>query len=134
MAGINKAIIVGNLGNEPELRSFPNGDSVAVINVATSDRWQDKQTGEWREVTEWHRIVFYRRLAEIVGEYLHKGSKVYVEGKFKTRKWKDENGQERQTKEIQGEILQMLDTKPQNSKTQNLSNNIQQYNDDDMLI
>lgn len=111
MAGVNKVIIVGNLGNEPEIRTMPNGEAVANISVATSESWRDKNTGEMREVTEWHRIVLYRRLAEIAGEYLHKGSKVYVEGRLKTRKWQDQNGQDRYTTEIQGDNLQMLDSR-----------------------
>ena len=108
MAGINKVIIVGNLGNDPEVRTMPNGDAVANISVATSESWTDKNTGERREVTEWHRIVLYRRLAEIAGQYLRKGSQVYVEGRLKTRKWQDQNGQDRYTTEIQGDNLQML--------------------------
>lgn len=108
MAGINKVIIVGNLGNDPEMRTMPNGEAVANISVATSESWTDKNTGERREVTEWHRIVFYRRQAEVVGEYLRKGSQVYVEGRLKTRKWQDQNGQDRYTTEIQGDVLQML--------------------------
>ncbi|AIJ31158.1 single-stranded DNA-binding protein [Actinobacillus pleuropneumoniae] len=108
MAGINKVIIVGHLGNEPEMRTMPNGEAVANISVATSESWTDKTTGERREVTEWHRIVFYRRQAEVVGQYLHKGSQVYVEGRLRTRKWQDQNGQDRYTTEIQGDILQML--------------------------
>lgn len=108
MAGINKVIIVGHLGNEPEMRSMPNGEAVANISVATSESWTDKTTGERKEVTEWHRIVLYRRLAEIAGQYLHKGSQVYVEGRLKTRKWQDNNGQDRYTTEIQGDNLQML--------------------------
>ena len=111
MAGINKVIIVGNLGNDPEIRTMPNGDAVAKISVATSESWNDKNTGERREVTEWHRIVFYRRQAEVAGEYLRKGSKVYVEGRLKTRKWQDQNGQDRYTTEIQGDVLQMLDSR-----------------------
>ncbi|MDG6230300.1 single-stranded DNA-binding protein [Glaesserella parasuis] len=111
MAGVNKVIIVGNLGNDPEMRTMPNGDSVAVLSVATSESWNDKSTGERREVTEWHRIVFFRRQAEVAGQYLRKGSKVYVEGKLKTRKWQDQNGQERYTTEIQGDVLQMLDSR-----------------------
>lgn len=111
MAGVNKVIIVGNLGNDPEMRTFANGDAVANISVATSDRWQDKQTGEWREVTEWHRIVLFRRLAEIAGQYLRKGSKVYVEGKIRTRKWQDQNGQDRYSTEIHADTLQMLDSR-----------------------
>lgn len=110
MAGINKVIIVGHLGNEPEMRSMPNGEAVANISVATSESWTDKTTGERKEVTEWHRIVLYRRLAEIAGQYLHKGSQVYVEGRLKTRKWQDNNGQDRYTTEIQGDNLQMLGT------------------------
>ncbi|WP_419852289.1 single-stranded DNA-binding protein [Actinobacillus pleuropneumoniae] len=108
MAGINKVIIVGHLGNGPEMRTMPNGEAVANISVATSESWTDKTTGERREVTEWHRIVFYRRQAEVVGQYLHKGSQVYVEGRLRTRKWQDQNGQDRYTTEIQGDVLQML--------------------------
>lgn len=108
MAGINKVIIVGHLGNDPEIRTMPNGEAVANISVATSESWTDKNTGERREITEWHRIVFYRRQAEIVGEYLRKGSQVYVEGRLRTRKWQDQNGQDRYTTEIQGDVMQML--------------------------
>ena len=111
MAGINKVILVGNLGNDHDVRTMPNGESVANITVATSESWNDKNTGERREVTEWHRIVFYRRQAEVAGEYLRKGSKVYVEGRLKTRKWQDQNGQDRYTTEIQGYVLQMLDSR-----------------------
>lgn len=111
MAGVNKVIIVGNLGNDPEIRTMPNGEAVANISVATSESWIDKNTNERREVTEWHRIVFYRRQAEVAGEYLRKGSKVYVEGRLRTRKWQDQNGQERYTTEIQGDVLQMLDSR-----------------------
>ena len=111
MAGVNKVILVGNLGNDPDVRTMPNGELVANITVATSESWNDKNTGEHREVTEWHRIVFYRRQAEVAGEYLRKGSKVYVEGRLKTRKWQDQNGQDRYTTEIQGDVLQMLDSR-----------------------
>ncbi|WP_289365399.1 single-stranded DNA-binding protein [Mannheimia haemolytica] len=111
MAGINKVIIVGNLGNDPEMRTMPNGEAVANISVATSESWTDKNTGERREVTEWHRIIFYRRYAEICGQYLRKGSKIYIEGKLRTRKWQDQNGQDRYTTEIQGDVLQMLDSR-----------------------
>ncbi len=107
MAGVNKVIIVGNLGNDPEVRTMPNGEAVANISVATSESWLDKNTNERREVTEWHRIVFYRRQAEVAGEYLRKGSKVYVEGRLRTRKWQDQNGQDRYTTEIQGDVLQI---------------------------
>ena len=116
MAGINKVIIVGNLGNDPEIRTMPNGEAVANISVATSESWTDKNTGERREVTEWHRIVLYRRLAEIAGQYLRKGSQVYVEGRLKTRKWQDSNGQDRYTTEIQGDNLQMLDVRQDEPK------------------
>lgn len=118
MAGINKVIIIGRLGDNPDMRTFANGDAVANLSVATSDRWQDKQSGEWREVTEWHRIVLYRRLAEIAGQYLRKGSKVYIEGKLKTRKWQDKNGQERYITEIQGDSLQMLDSRQEGQNAQ----------------
>lgn len=111
MAGINKVIIVGNLGNDPEMRTMPNGEAVANISVATSEAWNDKNTGERRELTEWHRIVFYRRQAEVCGQYLRKGSKVYIEGRLRTRKWQDQNGQDRYTTEIQGDVLQMLDSR-----------------------
>lgn len=108
MAGINKVIIVGNLGNDPEIRTMPTGEQVANITVATSESWTDKNSGEKKTQTEWHRIVLYRRLAEIAAQYLHKGSQVYVEGRLKTRKWQDSNGQDRYTTEIQGDNLQML--------------------------
>ena len=108
MVGINKVIIVGNLGNDPEIRTMPNGEQVANITVATSESWTDKNTGEKKTQTEWHRIVLYRRLAEITAQYLTKGSQVYIEGRLKTRKWQDSNGQDRYTTEIQGDNLQML--------------------------
>ena len=119
MAGINKVIIVGNLGNAPEIRTMPNGEVVANITVATSESWNDKNTGERREVTEWHRIVFYRRQAEICGQYLQKGSQVYIEGRLKTRKWQDNNGQDRYTTEIQGDVLQMLGGRQNEQSQQN---------------
>ena len=115
MAGINKVIIVGHLGNDPEMRTMPNGEAVANISVATSEAWTDKNTGERREVTEWHRIVFYRKLAEICGQYLKKGAQVYIEGRLRTRKWQDQNGQDRYTTEIQGDVMQMLGTRPQST-------------------
>lgn len=115
MAGINKVIIVGHLGNDPEMRSMPNGEAVANISLATSEAWTDKNTGERREVTEWHRIVFYRKLAEICGQYLKKGAQVYIEGRLRTRKWQDQNGQDRYTTEIQGDVMQMLGTRPQSA-------------------
>ena len=121
MAGINKVIIVGHLGNDPEMRSMPNGEAVANISVVTSEAWTDKNTGERREVTEWHRIVFYRKLAEICGQYLKKGAQVYIEGRLRTRKWQDQNGQDRYTTEIQGDVMQMLGTRPQSADGANNS-------------
>jgi len=109
--GINKVIIVGNLGNDPEVRYMPNGGAVTNISVATSETWKDKQSGEQQVRTEWHRIVFFNRLGEIAGEYLRKGSKVYVEGSIRTRKWQDKDGQDRYTTEIIGNEMQMLDSK-----------------------
>ena len=108
MASVNKVIIVGNLGRDPEMRSFPNGDQVANVTVATTDRWKDKQTGEMREATEWHRVVFNGRLAEIAGQYLRKGSQVYVEGSLRTRKWTDQSGVEKYSTEIRADQMQML--------------------------
>ncbi|AWB55770.1 TPA: single-stranded DNA-binding protein [Pasteurella multocida] len=117
MAGVNRVIILGNLGNDPDIRTMPNGDAVAKISVATSESWIDKNTGERKIQTEWHSIVFYRRQAEICEQYLKKGSKVYVEGKIQTRKWQDQNGQERYLTEIIGNSLQMLDSR-QDSQAQ----------------
>lgn len=108
MATVNKVIIVGNLGQDPEVRQFDNGNKMATINVATSERWTDKQTGEQREHTEWHRIIFNNRLAEIVGQYMRKGSSIYVEGSLRTRKWTDQQGIERYTTEIRADSMQML--------------------------
>lgn len=108
MASVNKVIIVGNLGRDPETRYMPNGDAVTNIAVATSESWKDKNTGEKKELTEWHRITFYRKLAEIAGQYLKKGSQVYVEGKLQTRKWTDKDGVERYTTEIIADTMQML--------------------------
>ena len=108
MASVNKVIIVGNLGKDPEMRSFPSGDQVANVTIATTDKWKDKQTGEAKEATEWHRVVFNGRLAEIVGQYLRKGSQVYVEGSLRTRKWTDQSGVEKYTTEIRADQMQML--------------------------
>ena len=108
MASINKVIIVGNLGKDPEMRSFPNGDQIANVSIATTDRWKDKTSGEMKEATEWHRINFNGRLAEIVGQYLKKGSQVYVEGSLRTRKWTDKDGVEKFTTEIRADQMQML--------------------------
>lgn len=110
--GINKVILIGNLGKDPEIRYSPNGTAVANITLATSESWKDKQSGENVERTEWHRVVFFQRLAEIAGEYLRKGSKVYVEGRLQTRKWQDKtSGQDRYTTEIVADSMQMLDSK-----------------------
>ena len=108
MASVNKAIVVGNLGRDPEVRSFPDGGAVCNISIATTRRWRDKQSGDTQEETEWHRVAFHGRLAEIAGEYLRKGSPVYVEGRLKTRKWTDKEGQERYTTEIRGDEMKML--------------------------
>jgi len=109
MASVNKVILVGNLGRDPEMRSFPNGDQVANVTLATTDKWKDKQSGEPREHTEWHRLVFNGRLAEIAGQYLRKGSQIYVEGSIRTRKWQDQqSGQDRYSTEIRVDQMQML--------------------------
>lgn len=109
--GVNKVIIIGNLGQDPEIKYMPNGNAVANVTVATSESWKDKNTGENVDKTEWHRVVFFRRLAEIVGEYLKKGSKVYIEGKLQTRKWQDKNGKDNWTTEIIANEMQMLDSR-----------------------
>lgn len=111
--GVNKVILVGNLGQDPETRYMPSGGAVTNVTVATSESWKDKQTGEPQERTEWHRVTFYNRLAEIAGEYLKKGSKVYVEGSLRTRKWQDQSGQDRYTTEIIANEMQMLDSRGQ---------------------
>ena len=108
MASVNKVIIVGNLGRDPEMRTFPSGDQVANVTIATTDKWKDRQTGEMKEATEWHRVVFNGRLAEIAGQYLRKGSQVYVEGSLRTRKWTDQNGVEKYSTEIRADQMQML--------------------------
>jgi single-strand DNA-binding protein len=108
MASVNKVILVGNLGADPESRYMPNGDAVCNVRLATTESWKDKASGEKKEITEWHRVVFYRRLAEIAGQYLKKGTPVYVEGRIRTRKWQDKDGQERYTTEIEATEMQML--------------------------
>ena len=113
MRGVNKVILVGTLGANPESRIFPNGGSVCQFSIATSEKWQNKQTGDWIEQTEWHRIVIKNRLGEIAQQYLKKGSKVYIEGSLRTRKWNDQNGQERYSTEVRADHLQMLDSAPQ---------------------
>ncbi len=109
--GVNKVILIGNLGGDPEVKYMPSGGAVTNINIATSESWKDKATGEKQERTEWHRVVFFNKLAEIVGEYLKKGSKVYVEGALRTRKWEDKDGVERYTTEIVARDMQMLDSR-----------------------
>jgi single-strand DNA-binding protein len=108
MASVNKVIIVGNLGKDPEVRYTPNGDSVTNVTIATTDTWKDKGTGEKKEATEWHRVVFFGKLAEIAGQYLKKGRQVYVEGALRTRKWTDKEGHERYTTEIVANEMKML--------------------------
>jgi single-strand DNA-binding protein len=106
--GINKVILVGNLGNDPETRYMPSGGAVTNISVATSESWKDKQSGEQKERTEWHRVAMFNRLAEVAAEYLRKGSQVYIEGKIRTRKWQDKDGQDRYTTEVVADEMQML--------------------------
>ena len=107
-SGINKVILVGNLGKDPDMRYTAGGDAVANLSIATSESWNDNQTGEKREKTEWHRVVFFRRIAEVCGEYLRKGSSVYIEGSLRTRDWEDDQGNKRYTTEIIGREMQML--------------------------
>ena len=113
MRGVNKVILVGTLGRDPETKTFPNGGSLTQFSIATSESWTDKNSGERKEQTEWHRIVLHNRLGEIAQQYLRKGSKVYIEGSLRTRQWTDQNGQERYTTEIRGEQMQMLDNNRQ---------------------
>jgi len=110
--GVNKVILVGTLGTDPEVKYIPSGDAVCNISIATNESWKDKQTGQMQERTEWHRVVAFRRLAEIMGEYLRKGSQVYIEGKLQTRKWQDQNGQDRYSTEILANEMQMLGGRP----------------------
>ncbi|MGL6585511.1 single-stranded DNA-binding protein [Aeromonas hydrophila] len=120
--GINKVILIGNLGQDPEVRYMPGGNAVTSITLATSETWRDKQTGEQKERTEWHRVVFMGKLAEVAGQHLKKGAQVYVEGKLQTRKWRDQSGQERYTTEVLVDsftgVLQMLGGKPQKAQSQ----------------
>lgn len=115
MKGVNKVILVCTLGQDPELKTFGNGGQICNVSAATSESWTDKNTGERKELTEWHRLVFNGKLAEIVQQYLRKGSKIYVEGSLRTRKWQDQSGQDRYTTEIRCDQMQMLDSKPQDS-------------------
>ena len=108
MASVNKVILIGNLGADPESRFAPSGDAICNIRLATTENWRDKNTGERREATEWHRVTFYGKLAEIAGQYLRKGSQVYIEGSLRTRKWQDQSGQDRYTTEIRADEMKML--------------------------
>ena len=109
--GVNKVILIGNLGNDPEIKLLTNGDAVCNLSIATSESWKDKSTGQPQERTEWHRVVFFRKPAEIIGEYTKKGSKLYIEGSLQTRKWQDKDGIDRYTTEIRGDQFQFLDSK-----------------------
>lgn len=108
MASVNRVTIVGNLGKDPEVRTFPDGGHIANVSIATTDKWKDKQSGEMREATEWHRVVFVGRLAEIAGQYLRKGSQVYIEGSLRTRKWTDQSGAEKYSTKVRADSMQML--------------------------
>ncbi|WP_075432303.1 single-stranded DNA-binding protein [Buchnera aphidicola] len=126
--GVNKAILIGNLGQDPDLRYMPNGSAVTNINIATSDTWKDKNTGETREKTEWHRVVLFGKLAEIAGKYLKKGAQIYIEGSLQTRKWQDQNGIDRYTTEIIVSVtgtMQMLGNR--NTGTLNNPENISKF-------
>ena len=116
--GINKVILVGNLGADPETRYTPSGSAITNVRLATTESWRDRQTGENQERTEWHRIVFFNRLAEIAGEYLRKGSQIYIEGKLQTRKWQDQSGQDRYTTEVVANEMQMLGGRPSGSRSE----------------
>lgn len=118
--GINKVILIGHVGGDPEVRHMPNGNAVATISIATTESWKDKQTGDKQERTEWHRVVCFNRLGEIVGEYVKKGSKLYLEGSLRTRKWQDPQGQDRYTTEIVAADIQMLDGKGSSSGMQDM--------------
>lgn len=134
--GINKVILIGYLGQEPEIRYMTNGGMVTHISIATSVSWKDKQTNEFKEKTEWHRVVLFGKLAEIASEYLHKGSQVYIEGSLQTRKWQDQNGQDRYTTEIivsVGGAMQMLGLSNRNAE-ENLSRKIKDNKDDHTVI
>ena len=122
MAGVNKVILIGRLGRDPEVRYTPSGVAVANFSIATSEEWKDKDTGEKQERTEWHKIVAWRRLGEICGEYLHKGKEVYIEGKLQTRPWEDRDGNKRYTTEIVANVMQMLGAAGKEGKVQSADN------------
>ena len=129
--GINKVIIVGNLGADPDSRAMPSGNAVTNISVATSESWNDRETGEKQEKTEWHRVVFFNRLAEIASQYLKKGSQVYVEGKLQTRKWEDKEGNERWTTEVVANQMQMLGDRMSNDMSNDNASSSQSSSDND---
>ena len=129
--GINKVIIVGNLGADPDSRAMPSGNAVTNISVATSESWNDRETGEKQEKTEWHRVVFFNRLAEIAAQYLKKGSQVYVEGKLQTRKWEDKEGNERWTTEVVANQMQMLGDRMSNDLSNDNASSSQSSSDND---
>ena len=131
MKGINKVIIVGNLGADPDSRAMPSGNAVTNISVATSESWNDRDTGEKQEKTEWHRVVFFNRLAEIAAQYLKKGSQVYVEGKLQTRKWEDKEGNERWTTEVVANQMQMLGDRMSNDMSNDNASSSQSSSDND---
>jgi|TARA_R110002012_G_scaffold292502_1_gene487723 single-strand DNA-binding protein len=120
MSGVNKVIVLGNCGQDPETRFLPSGGAVTNLSIATSESWKDKASGEQKERTEWHKVSFFNRLAEIAGEYLKKGSKVYVEGSLRTRKWQNNEGQDQYTTEIIASAMQMLDSKGDNKTPQSM--------------
>lgn len=122
MAGVNKVILIGRLGRDPEVRYTPSGVAVANFSIATSEEWKDKDTGEKQERTEWHKIVAWRRLGEICGEYLHKGKEVYIEGKLQTRPWEDRDGNKRYTTEVVANVMQMLGAAGKEGKVQSADN------------
>ncbi|ELY6083641.1 single-stranded DNA-binding protein [Cronobacter sakazakii] len=127
--GVNKVILIGNLGQDPEVRYMPNGGAVTSLRLATSESWRDKQTGEMKEVTEWHSVVLYGKLAEVAGEYLRKGSQVYIEGQLRTRKWQDQSGQDRYSTEVVvnvGGTMQMLGGKQQSDQPKQQSQTTKQ--------
>lgn len=126
MRGVNKVILVGTLGKDPETKTFPNGGSITQFSIATSESWTDKNTGERKENTEWHRVVLNNRLGEIAQQYLRKGSKVYIEGSLRTRQWTDQNDQTQYTTEVRGDQMQMLDDKRQDGQPNNYQANGQQ--------
>lgn len=134
MASLNKVQLIGNLGRDPETRYMPNGEAVTNITVATTESWKDKNTGEKKEQTEWHRVTFYRKLAEVVGQYCKKGSTIYVEGKLQTRKWTDKDGVEKYTTEIIADTMQMLGGRPQENNTPDKKSVLKPYSTPDNFV